>query len=186
MIIFLGNDKGYEDIIAESKPHRDIVVSCQYRHRVPKSLIQSHTCVNIHYGLLPRFAGCYPIYWQIMAGGQAGVTLHYMDESLDTGDIIDTWTVDTAGYTADELYSLLARHGRDLFAKHYKAIINGTAPRTKQDLSLREYKNAKSVNWAIEKYCDLDDERKIRALHFQGKQYAVITLGGNEYEVRRS
>jgi methionyl-tRNA formyltransferase len=183
MIIFLGNDELYRDMIEDSKDDRDIVVSCQYRHLVPKSLIDSFTCVNIHYGSLPYFAGCNPIYWQIMKGHTAGVTLHYMDENFDSGDIIDMWECPIGSMNADELYEVLARHGKELFKKHYKGILNNTAPRKKQDLTFRSYHNKRDVDFSKEKNCSILDDRRIRAVHFKGKQYPTIEVSGRKYDL---
>lgn len=183
MIIFLGNDDGYKDIIKSSRKDKDIVVSCQYRYRVPESLINSHICVNIHYGILPFFAGCNPIYWQIMKSDKAGVTLHYMDKNLDTGDIIAIYEFPIGDMTADEVYSVLKERGVSLLKKYYKMIIDGTAHRTPQDLQFRNYYKANDVDFSSEKNCMVYDSKKIRATHFRGKQQPIVNLGGRRYEV---
>jgi methionyl-tRNA formyltransferase len=190
MIIFLGNSHSlslYEDLIKESKNDSpDIVVSCQYPHKIPEILINSHTCVNIHYGTLPFYAGCNPIYWQVLKDTQAGVTIHYMDKNLDSGDIINLFQIPIGGMTADEVYDSLAIIGLRQFKKFYPKILNNTAPRKKQDLSHRTYYPKNMVDFNKEKYCKLHEIKKIRAIHFKGKQYPVVTIGGHDYEVRRS
>jgi len=184
MIIFLGDESGYEDLIKKSsKDEIDIVVSCQYRYLVPESLLRSHICVNIHYGTLPEFAGCNPVYWQIMEGDRAGVTLHYMDSNFDSGDIIADWICPIGKMTADELYHVLKRKGRRLFEKYYSKILDGTAPRRKQDLKFRRYRNKKDVDFNKEKRVDCISDKTIRATHFRGKQFPVIKCGGREYEM---
>ena len=183
MIIFLGDDGLYREMIKESVGDRDIVVSCQYRHKVPKSLIDKYTCVNIHYGLLPKYAGCNPIYWQIK-DGICGVTLHYMDENFDSGDIIDTFSAPCGNLTADELYNALRIKGFELFKKHYNGIVDGTAPQRKQNLKLREYKSAKDIDFDKAKHVGILDDKNIRALHFDGKQYPIVKIGERNYELR--
>lgn len=183
MIIFLGDDDGYKDIIKSSKKDKDIVVSCQYRYRVPESLIKSHTCVNIHYGILPFYAGCNPIYWQIMKGDKAGVTLHYMDKNLDTGDIIAIYEFPIGDMTADEVYAVLKEKGVSLLKKYYPLILNGKAPRIPQDLQFRNYYKAEDVNFSFAKQCTPDQFNKIRATHFKGKQLPIVQLGGRQYEI---
>lgn len=185
MIIFLGNDHSralYEDYINKSKHDEDIVLSCQYPFRVPDSLLDTHICVNIHYGILPFYAGCNPIYWQIKKGYTAGVTLHYMDSGFDSGDIIDIYEVPIGDMTADELYGVLSIKGYELFKKYYNRILEGSAPRRKQNLEFRRYYTKTMVDF--KKEASIED-KDIRALHFEGKQYPTVKIGSVEYEIRR-
>lgn len=184
MIIFLGDDTEYKQIIADSREDSDIVVSCQYRHKVPGGLLMDYPCVNIHYGLLPYYAGCNPIYWQIMKGDTAGVTLHYMDESFDGGDIIDSYQVPIGNMHADELYDCLKQAGKKLLARHYNSIVDGTAARKPQNLNHRHYYKQDAVNFSDEKLCNITEDKKIRAIHFKGKQHPIVALGGRHYEMR--
>jgi methionyl-tRNA formyltransferase len=191
MVIFLGNAHSielYKDFIEQHKRCTpDIVVSCQYPHKIPESLINSHICVNVHYGLLPQYAGCNPVYWQVLQEDQIGATLHYVDRDWDSGDIIATATMPCGNLTADLAYDALAIAGLNMLERHWDGILNGTAPRQKQDLSNRKYYKKTDVNFAKE--CKLGkffmDDRKVRALHFAGKQYPTIEVGGLKYELRR-
>lgn len=192
MVIFVGNGHSlelYKEFIEENtETYPDIVVSCQYPHKVPKSLIESHTCVNIHYGLLPKYAGCNPVYWQLLLENQIGVTLHYMDDKWDAGDIIDTFTMPCGNLTADMAYTALGNAGLMLLKRHFQGILKGTAPRKPQDLNKRQYFNKKDVNFKREKHLGIVclDDRKVRAMHFEGKQYPVIRIGDMQYELRRT
>lgn len=189
MIIFLGNGPTlelYRDFIEETKKDLpDLVVSCQYPFKIPESLIKSHLCVNIHYGKLPEFAGCNPIYWQLLKTDTAGATLHYVDKDWDTGDIIDIYRCPTAGMTADDLYKALSLGGLSIFKHWYKSILHNTAPRSKQDLSKRGYYKKNDVVFKHAKHIDCLNDKRVRALHFEGKQYPIVNLGGNDYEIRR-
>jgi methionyl-tRNA formyltransferase len=190
MIIFLGNDsstKLYQDLINESaKDEKDIVVSCQYRFRVPESLIKSHTCVNIHYGKLPEYRGCYPIYWQIKNDTTAGFTIHYIDKGFDTGDIIRRVEVPIGSMNASELYEGLARLAKENFKQLYKSILAGTCKSIKQDEKVAHYYDINSIDFKKEKYINSINDRDIRALYFEGKQYPTIKIGDHHYEMRRS
>ena len=187
MIIFLGNGRTldlYSDVIESTKNTKDIVVSCQYPFLVPKSLLETHTCVNIHYGELPRYAGCNPVFWQVHNDTFAGCTLHYMDEKFDRGDIIATDSFPIGKMTADEVYLELERRGKQLFMKYFGKILDGTAPRRKQDLSERVYYNKKETDFSRLKHIQELDDKRIRATHFRGKQYPTISVKGREYELR--
>lgn len=185
MIIFLGNGPSldlYKDFVHEKRNDSiDLVVSCQYPFLVPKSLLDTHICVNIHYGILPGFAGCNPIYWQLMKGDEAGVTLHYMNEEFDTGEVIDTYKVDCSQMNAKELYDALAVKGLDLLKRYYNQIILGTAPRHKQDPDKIEYYYKHEADFGA--VCKTD--REVRARFFPGKQYPKIERDGKTYEISR-
>jgi len=69
----------------------DLLFSFQYEKIIKEDVLKfpDHGCVNIHFSLLPRNRGMYTIAWTLLEGDEeAGVTMHYMDEGIDTGDII--------------------------------------------------------------------------------------------------
>lgn len=73
------------------KLNADIAVVCSFNYKVPKSLLDSvkDGFVNVHPSLLPKYRGANPYSAAIMNGEkETGVTLHFMDESFDTGDIV--------------------------------------------------------------------------------------------------
>lgn len=69
----------------------DIAVVCSFNYKIPKILLESvkDGFINVHPSLLPKYRGANP-YSSVIINGEkeTGVTLHYMDESFDTGDII--------------------------------------------------------------------------------------------------
>ena len=69
----------------------DIIFSIYYRKILPKSLLKIPRlgCINIHPSLLPKYRGPIPTAWAIENGeSEFGITIHYMDEGIDTGDIL--------------------------------------------------------------------------------------------------
>ncbi|MBF8277133.1 MAG: methionyl-tRNA formyltransferase [Candidatus Brocadiaceae bacterium] len=75
--------------VSRLKP--DFVFSFQCRAIIPPSIIDipKHGVINIHFSSLPKYRGCYPIAWALLNGEQEiGVTVHYIDAGIDTGDII--------------------------------------------------------------------------------------------------
>ena len=185
MIIFLGNDKTTEafskTIYGSSSDKKDIVLSCQYRHRVPESLLNSHTCINIHFGALPSYRGCNPIYWQMKNKEKyAGITIHYMDNNFDTGEIIDTVYVLIDNNTADEIYDMLLVEAVDRFNFWKNDIINGVAPRKKQDKG--KYYCKSFVDFDDVKY--IDDLEDANALSYKGKQNPIININGRDWELK--
>lgn len=69
----------------------DIAVVCSFNYKVPKVLLDSVKggFINVHPSLLPEYRGPNPYTSPILNGeSQSGVTLHFMDENFDTGDIV--------------------------------------------------------------------------------------------------
>ncbi|PIZ34175.1 MAG: methionyl-tRNA formyltransferase [Alphaproteobacteria bacterium CG_4_10_14_0_8_um_filter_37_21] len=93
--------------------HADIIVVVAYGMLLPKQILDlPHMgCINIHGSLLPRWRGAAPIQRAIMAGDRkTGLTTMYMDEGLDTGDMLETAELlisDTA--TAQSLHDELGK-----------------------------------------------------------------------------
>jgi methionyl-tRNA formyltransferase len=86
----------------------DVVVSlnCPQRLKRPLLSLPAQGCVNVHFGLLPRYRGILPIFHALVNGERSfGVTVHYMDEKLDNGDIIAQREVPiTPGDSLETLY----------------------------------------------------------------------------------
>lgn len=126
--------KEYQSII-DAKP--DLIVTCAYGKIIPKILIDypQYGCVNIHASLLPKYRGAAPIQWALINGEkETGITLMYMDEFMDTGDIIDTEKY----IIKDEddigtLHEVLSVMGANLLDKNLENLVNGNVKRIKQN-----------------------------------------------------
>lgn len=82
-------DEEFINTLKEINP--DLIIVVAYGQILPKALldIPKFGCVNVHVSLLPKYRGAAPINWVIINGEQkTGVTTMYMNEGLDTGDII--------------------------------------------------------------------------------------------------
>ena len=82
------NEEFYQQLV-ELAP--DLIVVAAYGKILPVSILElpKYGCVNIHASLLPKYRGAAPIHRAIMNGDKTtGVTLMYMAEGLDTGDMI--------------------------------------------------------------------------------------------------
>lgn len=115
----------------------DIAVSALFGYVLRGELIESFPggCVNIHTGLLPYNRGAHPNVWSIVEGTPAGVTIHYMDAGVDTGDIIAQREVSVEPVdTGERLYRKLERAAVELFAESWPVIRSGNAPRIPQAL----------------------------------------------------
>ena len=115
----------------------DIIITCAYGQMIPKEILDMPRLgsINVHASLLPRLRGGAPIERSIMEGhSKTGITIMYMDEKMDSGDIIATKELpilDTD--TGSILREKLAVVGRDLLLETLPSILDGTNTRTKQD-----------------------------------------------------
>ena len=90
-------------------------------------------CLNLHPSLLPYNRGSFPNVWSIVDGTPAGVTIHYMDQSIDTGDIVAQVPVSVEPVdTGHSLYQKLETVAFDLFRQTWPKLVSGTAPRVPQ------------------------------------------------------
>lgn len=130
----------YEEIVL-ARP--DIIITCAYGQIIPKVLLDLPRlgCINVHASLLPYLRGGAPLHHAIIDGyKETGVTIMYMDESMDTGDIISSVTyplkdTDTVGTVHDNLMEM----GANLLMETLPSIIKGTNKRIKQDNSKATY-----------------------------------------------
>lgn len=90
--------------------------------------------INVHASLLPKYRGAAPINWAIINGEtETGITTFFIEESVDTGDLILQKSVAIEkNETAGELHDKLARVGAEALLETVDAIACGEAPSTKQ------------------------------------------------------
>lgn len=119
--------------IQELQP--DIGISALFGYILQPALIEllPYGCINLHPALLPYNRGAYTNVWSIVEGTPAGATIHYIDEGIDTGDIISQRQVPvTATETGATLYAKLEAATLDLFYATWPLIRAGKHQRTPQ------------------------------------------------------
>ncbi len=126
----------YEEIIALNP---DLIITCAYGQIIPKELLDypKYGCINVHASLLPKLRGGAPIHRAIINGDKkTGITIMYMDETMDSGDIIKQRSIDIdEDDTASKLHEKLSILGRDLLLETLPSIIEGSNERIKQDIN---------------------------------------------------
>ena len=124
----------YERIL-EVKP--DIIITCAYGQIIPKVLLDLPRlgCINVHASLLPKLRGGAPLHHAIIDGlDKTGVTIMYMDEAMDTGDIISTISYDIkSSDTTEDIHDTLRELGAKLLIDTLPSIVLGTNRRIKQN-----------------------------------------------------
>src|SRR5438132_5298995 len=115
----------------------DAIVVMAYGQILPGEVLEipSVACLNLHASLLPRWRGAAPIQAAIAAGDrETGITLMYMDEGLDTGDILLEKKIAIApDETGGSLHDRLAEIAPESLREAISLLANGDAPRTAQE-----------------------------------------------------
>lgn len=115
----------------------DLIVTCSYGQIIPKSIIDypKYGCINIHASLLPKYRGGAPIQRAIMNNEKySGVTIMYMDEHMDTGDMICSEKIkieenDNLTTLSDKISTV----GSKLIVETINNILDGNIKRIKQN-----------------------------------------------------
>ena len=128
--------KNIEFIEELKKLNPDIICVVAYGKILPKEVLEIPKlgCINVHGSLLPKYRGASPIQWAVLNGDkETGITTMYMDEGMDTGDMIlkEKVTIGEDEATG-ELWNRLSKIGGELLVKTLKEIEKGSAPREKQ------------------------------------------------------
>jgi len=155
---------------------------------VSASVLERLPIVNLHTGFLPFNRGSYPNVWPIVDGTPAGVTVHWMDAGLDTGDLIGRREVSVEPWdTAWTLYQRLQTEAVRLFGDLWPGIRNGTAPRQKQDGPWTEHRMRDLGDVTLRSpHQTMPVERVLailRARSYPGHQGVVLEQDGKRWEV---
>jgi methionyl-tRNA formyltransferase len=173
--------KAIEEIRA-LKP--DAIVVMAYGQILPREVLEipKVACLNLHASLLPRWRGAAPIQAAIASGDrETGITVMYMDEGLDTGDILLQRTIDIRqDDTGGSLHNRLAQIAPEALLESLELLAQGRAPRVPQDNALatvapklnREHGR---IDWS--KPAEVI-ERKIRAFNPWPGAFTTISTNG--------
>ena len=167
----------YQEIV-DIKP--DLIVTCAYGQIIPKELIElpKYGCINIHASLLPEYRGGAPIHHAVIDGkDKTGITIMYMNEKMDEGDIlyqkeIDILDTDNTSTMFDKLSVL----GSEMIREFIPRLISNDFTPIKQDNDKATY--AYNITKEDEKIdfnnSTLDIYNKIRGLSEIPGGYALL------------
>ncbi|MCC0683315.1 methionyl-tRNA formyltransferase [Clostridioides sp. ZZV14-6345] len=155
-------DKEFIDTMKSLNP--DVIVVVAFGQILPKEILEipRRGCINVHVSLLPKYRGAAPINWVIINGEEkTGVTTMYMDEGLDTGDMILKTEVNLdENITAGELHDKMMNIGAETLKETLKLIEEGTAPREVQNHE--EFSYAPIMNKSLG---NIDFSKSARKIH---------------------
>ncbi|OKZ60442.1 MAG: methionyl-tRNA formyltransferase [Clostridium sp. CAG:354_28_25] len=132
--IKIRNNTEFLDEIRTLAP--DVICVVAYGKILPKEILEIPKlgCINVHGSLLPKYRGAAPIQWAVLNGEKiTGITTMYMNEGMDTGDMILKEEVEIGPEeTTGDLWQKLTKIGGEILVKTLKLIEEGKAPREKQ------------------------------------------------------
>lgn len=190
---FVGNINNYRNELAEISP--DFLFSIQYRSLIKEPIlaIPARGSFNLHFGMLPRYGGCYPVAWAILNGEpSAGATLHHMTPRFDDGDIVAQRSVPvTENTTARELFDALSDAGVALFAEVYGELLADRLSAKPQDLRQQLYYAKDSIDFKKDSLIDWhrparEIQRRICAFSFEPFQLPITGIQFGEGRVIRA
>ncbi len=134
---------GVESQAAVAAAEPDYLFSFYFRQMMAPALLAlpSGGALNLHGSFLPRYRGRAPVNWVLVHGEtDTGVTLHYMDEKPDHGDIVAQRRIAIGrDDTALVLTQKIAAAGADVVRETYPLLVAGRAPRRPQDHAAATY-----------------------------------------------
>jgi methionyl-tRNA formyltransferase len=171
----------FEDAVGEIRALApDVIVVMAYGQILPPAVLKIPriACLNLHASLLPKYRGAAPIQAAIVAGdGETGITVMYMDEGLDTGDVMLQKRIEIApDETGGSLHDRLAEIAPAVLEEALSLLAAGTAPRLPQDSSAATYapkleREHGRIDWSEPATLI---ERKIRAFDPWPGAFAVL------------
>lgn len=135
----------------------ELVITAAIGQIIPKEILDmpKYGCVNIHASILPKYRGASPIQQALFDGEKTtGITVMYMSENIDDGDIILTKTVSVSDDdNAGTLFDKLAQVGAEAIGDYAVLVKNGKPSATPQNHELATYckkidKERGNIDWS--------------------------------------
>ncbi|MFS0879933.1 methionyl-tRNA formyltransferase [Bacillus sp. 7586-K] len=135
----------------------DLIVTAAFGQILPKELLEApkYGCINVHASLLPELRGGAPIHYSILQGkDKTGITIMYMAEKLDAGDILTQVEVEiTERDTVGSLHDKLSVAGVKLLSETLPLLLEGKITPQKQDESKATFasnikRDQEKVDWS--------------------------------------
>ncbi len=125
------NAASFLDMLRQLQVDLIVSINTPQRLKTPILTLPAHGCLNVHFGMLPRYRGLLPIFHALMNGEPSfGVTVHLMDEKLDNGDIVVQRAVPIQeSDTLDTLYPQAFATASALLAEAIAACASGSLTR---------------------------------------------------------
>ena len=148
-----------EKITLDSCEGIDYIISFGYKHIIKPPIIKKfkNNIINLHISYLPYNKGYHPNFWSFKDNTPKGVTIHLIDEGIDTGDILIQKEIifSKEENTLSKTYDRLIDEIQNLFIDNYKSILSNNLKPSPQkskgtfhyEKDLQKYKNILTENW---------------------------------------
>lgn len=173
---------------------RLVFLSLEFDRLIKPEKFKDARLYNIHFSMLPKYKGMYTSAIPILNGDKTtGVTLHRIDEGIDTGAIIAQEEFEIERMTCRELYLSYIQHGTDVIIRNLKKILDGTESCRVQSEVGSTYYSKDSIDYG-KIIIDFNQTaegiaRQIRAYSFreyQLPQYKGIPISGYRMTSQRA
>jgi methionyl-tRNA formyltransferase len=158
-----------------------IFISIEFESIIKTNKFVSSNLYNFHFSLLPKYRGCHTNFYQIYFGEKfSGITLHKIDDGIDTGPIIDKLKFKIKKNTnAYENYLNLMKNSLLLLKKNFKNLLINKYKIYPQSLKKGSYFSRSSVNYDKMKNfnikkINLKEFYKIKSFIFPPLQYPIV------------
>lgn len=166
-------DEAFSYLLSSLSP--DLIVVVAYGKILPKSVLDypKYGCINVHGSLLPEYRGAAPMQRAIIDGkDKTGITIMYMAEGLDTGDILLKRELPiNENDNFEIIHDGLGALGAEMLVEIIPMLKDGTAIRTPQDDALSSY--AKKIT---KEDCLIDFSKDAKTVHDQIRGLSPIPL----------
>lgn len=180
-----------EELTCIENQRPDLVISSGFEYKVPEEVLEipENGIVNLHPSFLPYNRGAHPYIWPMIEETPAGVSIHYMDEKIDAGPVINRREVEMLPEdTAKDIHDRLQEEQFQLFTENWERIKEGVKGE-EQDLE----KGSKHSKSDLDEISSLNLGSKfeagelidvLRALTYGEKGLTTFERNGETYSVK--
>ena len=138
--------------LADIYDHENLIfISLEFDTLIKTTLFKSKNLFNFHFSKLPRYKGMFTSAHPILNGDtETAITLHLIDDGIDTGDIIDQYEVEIAPTdTARDLYFKNLKAAQMLFDANAAKLVSGDFDARPQGMLGSSYYSKHSINYSM-------------------------------------
>ena len=170
--------KSIGETLVEDDP--EILIVCYYPRILKRHEFEKQPTINFHPGYLPWNKGMYPHIWPLFDGTPGGVSIHYVTEKVDAGDIIGQKKLPIKPtYTAGEFEKITQHEIFELFKRVWPKVKTGVKGRKQKGKGTFHY--AKEIT-SMQEF-DKKTMRRLAACTFEDRTYGYFMDGNKKIKV---
>lgn len=170
--------------LEEAQETADIFLSLEFDRLIKPGRFNTDQLFNIHFSLLPKYKGMFTSTWPILNNEtSSGVTLHVIDDGIDTGPIIDqqSFSINPKA-TSRDLYISYTAEAICVLRRNLSNILNGSAMSVKQSSIGSTYHSKHSLDFSNSEINTRQtaEEMMLFVRAFSFREYQLPTLDGRK------